>query len=111
MSMMSMNSNSNINKEKNKIINIPNIDIFTNGNIEEFKNLKKEDINIIGNVVDENNNIISEINPMIMVINQYSSNYKEKINILINNGGDFNKKINYYGKEMSAHDIDTKYRY
>ena len=98
------------NKNKNKIVNIPNIDIFTNGNIEEFKNLKKEDINTIGNVIDENGNIISEINPMIMVINQNRSDYKEKIDILINNGGDFNKKINYYGKEMSAYDIAKEYR-
>ena len=102
--------NSNSKKWGNKIVNIPNIDIFTNGNIEEFKNLTANDINSIGNVVDENNNTISEINPMIIVININSSDYKEKINILINNGGDFNKKINYYGKEMSAHDIVTKYR-
>ena len=58
--------------------------------------------NGIGKIIDENNNFISQITPLIMVINQNSKNCQDKIDTLLNIGADPNLKINYYGKDISA---------
>ena len=93
----SMNTNN-----KNKITNINHANEITNGTLDE---LKQVDPNQVGQVVDENKNIVSEITPIIMIINQNRTDMPQRLAILRENGGDFDKKINYYGTQKSAKDI------
>lgn len=87
---------------RNKITKINNINEITNGTLDELKEI---DPNQVGHVVDENGNIVSEITPIIMIINQKRKDMEQRLAILRENGGDFDKKINYYGKQKSANDI------
>lgn len=89
----------------NKITKIDNIYEITNGCLDD---LKQVDPNQIGNVVDENGNTISEITPIIMIINQHRKDVNDRLEILRNNGGDFDKKINYYRIHRSANNIMDK---
>ena len=90
------------NNNKNKII-IDQVDIITNGTIEQLKTIKNP--NEIGKIIDEDNNFISQITPLVMVINQNSKNCQDKIDTLLSLGADPNLKINYYGKDICAYDI------
>tara|TARA_B100000524_G_scaffold340510_1_gene233728 strand:+ start:2254 stop:2547 length:294 start_codon:yes stop_codon:yes gene_type:complete len=87
------------NNNKNKII-IDQSDIITNGTIEQLKTIKNP--NGIGTIVDEDNNFVSQITPLMMIINQSAKNCQDKIDALLNIGADPNLKINYYGKNISA---------
>ena len=87
---------------KNKIIDINDLDIITNGTLAELKNI---DPNQIGHVVNSDSEIISEITPLIMIINQNSRDMEERIAVLTNNGADMDLKIKYYNQEKSARDI------
>ena len=87
---------------KNKITKINNIYEITNGTLDELKEI---DPNQVGCVVDENGNTISEITPIIMIINQNRKDMEKRLAILRENGGNFDKKINYYGTQKSANDI------
>ena len=89
-------------QNEKKIVNIDNIYKITNGSIEE---LKLVDPNQIGQVVDKEGNILSDITPIIMIINQNKINVNQRLKIMKENGGDFDKKINYYGTQKSANDI------
>ena len=89
-------------QNEKKIVNIDNIYQITNGSIEE---LKLVDPNQIGQVVDKEGNILSDITPIIMIINQNKINVNQRLKIMKENGGDFDKKINYYGTQKSANDI------
>ena len=86
----------------NKII-IDQSDIITNGTIEQLMTIKNS--NEIGSIVDKNNNFISQITPLIMIVNQSSLDCQDKIDTLLSLGADPNLKINYYGKDISAYDI------
>ena len=88
--------------DRNKITQINNIDEITNGTLDE---LKQVDPNQVGQVVNENGNIVSEITPIIMIINQKRTDMPQRLAILRENGGDFDKKIDYYGTQKSANDI------
>lgn len=88
-----------------------------NGPIENiFKNnlLLRE----IGNVVDTNTNeVISEITPMIMLINQSRPGFLDAFNKFMDNVNidsnylvEYDKEINYYGHTESARSILEKYR-
>ena len=93
------------NKDKNQIY-IENADIFTNGAPEKYKSV---DVNVVGEIRNENNEIISYINPLIMILNQHSCQCQEKIDALISAGADPDSKIEYYSKQLSCRDIAEKY--
>ena len=104
---MVFNTNNKDKNQENKIINIDQIDIITNGTIEELATLTNP--NQIGNIVNPQGESISEITPLIMIINQ-ASNLQEKLDILIKNGADIDKEINYYGSKSSARYLLNTYR-
>ena len=97
--------------EKRCLIDIYPYDlqIITNGEIDQYDNI--QNINKIGKIINKDSNIeISEITPLIILINQNSSKCNEKINKLIKLGADPNMIINYYGNKFNAFDIIKKYR-
>ena len=98
----------NIDNDKNtKIVGIENIEIITNGTLDDMR--KVTNPNQIGQIIDKiTNKVKSEITPMIMIINQGLSDYKERLNILIENGGDMEKIVDYNG--MSPREIAVNYR-
>lgn len=95
-------------KENTKIIGIDNIEIITNGTLEDLEKIKNP--NQVGQVINKNTNeFINEITPMIMIINQNKSDYKERLNILIKNGGNMDKVVKY-NNGMSIREIVSLYR-
>ena len=90
------------NSDRNKIIKINNIFEIINGTLDDMKQV---DPNQVGHVVDVNGKYLSEITPIIMIINQNRKDMRERLAILKENGGDYDKKIDYYGKQKSANDI------
>lgn len=106
---MSSSSSKSMNmNEKNKITGIDNIDIITNGTPRQLKSIINP--NQIGSVIEPNGNVISEITPLIMIVNKYGKNAKDNYNALIEAGADPNKKINYYNNDRSAYDLAMLYR-
>ena len=101
----SFNKNKN-NDNKNKII-IEDCGIITNGTPDQLKSINQ---NVIGNVVSEDGSHISEITALIMVLNQNAKTCQNKVNALIEAGANSDQKVSYYGKELSARDIASKYR-
>lgn len=102
-SMSKKNNNGNT-----KIIGIDNINIITNGTLDEFKNITNP--NQVGKVINtDNNEVVNEITPMIMIINQGNTDYKERLNIMMQNGGNMDQVINYNGG-MSPREIAVQYR-
>lgn len=95
-------------KENTKIIGIDNIEIITNGTLEDLEKIKNP--NQVGKVINKDTNeFISEITPMIMIINQNESDYRDRLNILIKNGGNMDQVVKY-NNGMSIREIATKYR-
>ena len=106
--MNTINKNMNTNEdEKNKII-ISDAHIITNGPISQYYLIKN--INEIGTIMDKNNTKVSEITPLIMVLNQNKINCQDKVNEMINQGADINMKIQYWGQSKSAMDIMNETR-
>ena len=88
-----------------KITNIDHLDILTNGTVDEIRN-SVTNPNQIGCVIDtKTNKQVSQITPVIMIINQGLSDLDNRINALSKNGADLNMKIDYYGRQKSAHEI------
>lgn len=97
------------NSNKNKIIEIDNIYYITNGTLDEMNTINNP--NQIGKVVrKDTGEIVTEITPLFMIINQNAINFREKLDVLIKNGGDMHMKINYYGTSRSAKEIMNLYR-
>jgi hypothetical protein len=93
--------------DKTKIVGIDNIEIIINGTLDDMR--KVTNPNQIGQIIDKNTKEVkSEITPMIMIINQGLPDYKDRLNILIENGGDMEKIVNYNG--MSPREIAVNYR-
>ena len=90
-------------RKDNKIIKIDNLYIITSGTPSELETI--ENPNQVGEVVDKAGVFLSDITPIIIIINKNRKNLKECLDILNKIGGDFNKKINYYGTPRSANDI------
>ena len=81
--MNTTNKNMNTNEDdKNKII-ISDANIITNGPTSQYHLI--ENINEIGTIMDKNNTKVSEITPLIMVLNQNKINCQDKVNEMINN--------------------------
>lgn len=97
---------------ENKIVGFSQNDLslITNGNSDNIKNISNP--NNLGRVEDSKGKIISEITPLIMVINAGGSDNEwiEKVNALISVGADPNMEINYYNKNTSAKKLAHKYR-
>ena len=96
------------NTSDKKFIIISQNDIITNGSVEKLSTIKNP--NEIGSVIDKDNNVISQITALFMIINQNSKYCQEKINSLLKIGADPHLKINYYGKEISAYELASDYR-
>ena len=95
--------------KKFRIVDIDNIQIITNGSISELSTI--DNPNQVGSIFDnDNQKTVSQITPLIMLVNQNANNGQEKINALLKIGADPHLKVNYYGKETSAFEIATKYR-
>ncbi len=95
--------------KKGKIVNIYNTNLITNSKTSNYP--IGLDPNQIGEVIEKDTNKkLSEITPLIMVINQSANNCDEKVKKLIELGGDIFMKINYYGKQTSASDIIKAHR-
>ena len=106
--MNTTNKNMSTNEDdKNKII-ISDANIITNGNISQYHLIKN--INEIGTIMDKNNTKVSEITPLIMVLNQNKINCQDKVNEMINQGADPNMKIQYWGQSKTAIDIMNETR-
>ena len=82
--------------------------ILKTGSVDDMKNITNP--NQVGSIVDVNNNFVSYTTPMAIVIENNPKNYQDKIDVLIKNGGNINKIINYNGVMMSIKDIMIKYR-
>lgn len=96
-------------EKKGKIVNIDNTNLITNSKTSNYP--IGLDPNQIGEVIEKDTNKkLSEITPLIMVINQSANNCDEKVKKLIELGGDIYMKINYYGKQTSASDIIKAHR-
>ena len=72
---------------------------------------KFPDINKIGYVKDPSGKIISEITPLIMVINSAGQDWRRKVQAMVAAGANLDMPIdNYYGRNTTAREIANKYR-
>ena len=86
---------------KNKITGIDNIDIITNGTADQFKTINNADQ--VGLIIDTTTqNIVSETTPLFMIIVQHRKGWEELLNILVQNGGNLDRQINFWGSQVSA---------
>lgn len=93
----------------NVISGIDNIDIITYGTLKEM--IQVTNPNQVGKVINNDTmEVMYDINPMIMIINQNKSDYRERLDHLIQNGGDMDKEINYGNRVTTPREIAIKYR-
>ena len=96
-------------RTENKITEIDHIYFITNGTLDEMN--KIENPNQVGKVLRrDTGEIVSETTPLFMIINQCSKNFREKLDNLIQNGGDMHMRINYYGTSRSTEEIMNLFR-
>jgi len=89
---------------KNKITDIDNIDIITNGTADQFKTINNADQ--VGLIIDTTTqNILSETTPLFMIIVQHRRGWEELLNILVQNGGNLDRRINFWGSQVSAREL------
>ena len=82
------------NNNKNKITGIDNIDIITNGTADQFKTINNADQ--VGHIIDTTTqNIVSETTPLFMIIVQHRRGWEKLLNILVENGGNLDRQINF----------------
>jgi hypothetical protein len=90
--------------DKNKITGIDNIDIITNGTADQFKTITNADQ--VGHIIDKTTqNILSETTPLFMMIVQHRRGWEELLNILVQNGGNLDRQINFWGNQVSARQL------
>ena len=94
--------------EKNKIIGIDDIDIITNGSIEELGSISNP--NQLGRVVSEDGTFITNITLLIMIINQGAKDYKSRVDKLVEIGADLDNIVDYYNDSTTARNIANTYR-
>ena len=67
--------------------------------------------NAIGKVVDKDTNEeLSEITPLIMIINASSKNVQQEIDDLLRDGADPDLEITYYNEKTTARKLALLYR-
>lgn len=97
------------NNEKNIISGIDEIETITNGSIDQLRNLKNP--NQVGRVKKRGTNeVLSNITPLIMIINQSAKDYRERVTALQAAGAEIDMRVSYYGKETTALEIATTHR-
>ena len=95
--------------DKNTTIRgIDQTDIIINGSIDELKTVREP--NQVGQILNKDTNeVLSEITPMMMIVNQSTKDCIVRVRALHSCGGDFHKKISYYNRKESPYSIATKY--
>ena len=89
---------------KNKITGIDNIDIITNGTADQFKTINNADQ--VGHIIEKTTqNILSETTPLFMIIVQHRKGWEKLLNILVQNGGNLDRQINFWGSQVSAREL------
>ena len=101
-------TNKNMNTNDNEKTLLFQIQILLQMDLQQYHLIKN--INEIGTIMDKNNEKVSEITPLIMVLNQNKINCQDKVNEMINQGADPNMKIQYWGESKSAIDIMNETR-
>ena len=83
---------------------------ITNGSPEQLESIQQP--NAIGKVIqNDTNKELCEITPLIMVINQSSSNVQEKVNALVKAGAVPDLEIRYYNNvKTTPRKLARKYR-
>ena len=95
--------------KKTTIRGIDQIDIIINGSISSLKRVRNP--NQIGQVVNtDTNEVLSDITPMMMIVNQGAKDCVARVMAIQSCGGDFHKKISYYNRMESPYTIAMKYR-
>ena len=73
--------------------------------------IDSQNINAIGKVVDKDTNKeLSEITPLIMIVNASSKNVQKEIDELLRAGADPDLEINYYNQQTTARKLALLYR-
>ena len=73
--------------------------------------IDSQNINAIGKVVDKDTNKeLSEITPLIMVVNASSKNAQKEINALLSAGANPDLEITYYNRRTTARKLALEYR-
>ena len=73
--------------------------------------IDSQNINAIGKVVDKDTNEeLSEITPLIMILNASSKNVQQEIEDLLRAGADPDLEINYYNEQTTARKLALLYR-
>ncbi len=83
-------------------------DLINWGNAEDMVNFT--DPNKVGRVKDKNDTTISDITPLIMLINASGEGWRAVAQALIAHGADPDMQVNYYNKTTTARAIADKYR-
>ena len=66
--------------------------------------------NKVGHVIDKTNKTISDITPLIMLINASGEGWRDVAQALIAQGADPDMQVNYYNGTTTARAIADKYR-
>lgn len=73
--------------------------------------IDSHNINAIGKVVDKDTNEeLSEITPLIMIVNASSKNVQKEIDDLLRAGADPDLEINYYNQQTTARKLALLHR-
>jgi hypothetical protein len=84
-------------------------DIINCGEPEDIVRLANP--NKVGHVVNKiKNKTVSDITPLIMIINASGQDWRDMTNALITHGADPDMEVEYYGKTTTAREIANKYR-
>ena len=83
--------------------------IITNGSPEELKRLKYPNV-LMKIFSTDTQSEQGEITPLVMIINQSSTNVQEKINALISAGANPSLSFNYFGCTTTARELANKHR-
>ena len=83
-------------------------DLINWGEPEDMVNFTNP--NKVGHVIDQHNKIISDITPLIMLINASGEGWRDVVKALIAQGADPDMEVNYYNKTTTAREIANKYR-
>ena len=83
-------------------------DLINWGEPEDMVNFTNP--NKIGHVVNKTNETISDITPLIMLINASGEGWRDVAQALIAQGADPDMEVNYYNGTTTAREIAAKYR-
>jgi hypothetical protein len=102
---------SNFSKCDNRITGFTDdeLDLVNWGEPEDM--VKFTNINKVGTVVDFSGKVVSNITPLIMVINSAGQDWRDIVRAMTEAGADLDMSIdNYYGRTTTAREIANQYR-